>query len=153
METTSKKFLNKKNFPYTQNSKLNPSLENNESRSIFPETYEDTIENVFSNPYQPEDEYAEFKDKFEEATFDIGYQAFDKAFPFERKSNHKYKFAGFNGRQNLEMDDFEIEFQAKSCKKMILIRDSSALEFREEEEFIMPYELEDEEPDGYANED
>jgi hypothetical protein len=36
---------------------------------------------------------------------------------------------------------------------MILIRDSSALEFREEEEFIMPYELEDEEPDGYANED
>jgi hypothetical protein len=51
METTSKKFLNKKNFPYNQNSKLNPSLENNESRSIFPENYEDTIENVFSNPY------------------------------------------------------------------------------------------------------
>jgi hypothetical protein len=79
------------------------------------------------------------KDKFDAATFDIGYQVFENAFPFQRKNDNKYKFTGFDGRDTLDLDDFEIEFKVKPCKELKLTRDSSALEFREVDEFIIPY--------------
>ncbi len=55
MQTTNKKFINKKNIPENKILKLKNTLQKNETSKASLENQGEPKENVFSDPYQAED--------------------------------------------------------------------------------------------------
>lgn len=59
MQTTNKKFIDKKNIPESKAPKLKNTFQKNEINKACLDNQAEPKENVFSNAYQPEDEYSD----------------------------------------------------------------------------------------------
>lgn len=55
MQTTNKKFINKKNIPENKAQKLKNTFQKTETSKSSHENQGETKENIFSDPYQAED--------------------------------------------------------------------------------------------------
>lgn len=96
MQTTNKKFFDKKNIAVNQDANIKNTFQKNSTSNInFSQFNEfNTKDNYFSKPYEHQDQYADISNQFDAGKFDVGYQTFENAFPFKRRQDFNSLFSG-----------------------------------------------------------